>query len=194
MPGYVLINFFIYALINSFTPGPGNILALNTVSRYGIKKGRPLFLGIFAGYYSVQILCAVIVYGLGSTIPGVLTVIKYLGAVYILWLAVSIASSKLEPAINEQSSSFFKGFLLQFANVKVYLFGMTALSLYVVDYFNTFQAMLAFVLTIATIGTIATATWIGMGALIQKFYQRHFRLINIVLALMLLECVYSILC
>ena len=38
MPGYVLLNFFIYAVINAFTPGPGNILALNTVTNYGWKK------------------------------------------------------------------------------------------------------------------------------------------------------------
>ena len=37
MPGYVLGNFFIYSVINAFTPGPGNILALNTVTNYGYK-------------------------------------------------------------------------------------------------------------------------------------------------------------
>lgn len=64
IPGYVLTNFFVYALVNAFTPGPGNILALNTVTNYGWKKGRPLFWGIFAGYYAVQI--AVFVYGVGA--------------------------------------------------------------------------------------------------------------------------------
>ena len=54
MPAYVIGNFFIFSLINAFTPGPGNILALNTVTNYGYKKGRPLFLGIFAGYESSQ--------------------------------------------------------------------------------------------------------------------------------------------
>lgn len=52
MPGYVLTNFLVYAIVNAFTPGPGNILALNTVTNYGWKKGKPLFLGIFTGYYS----------------------------------------------------------------------------------------------------------------------------------------------
>ena len=47
MSSYVLGNFFIYIIINAFTPGPGNILALNTVTEYGCKKGKPLFLGIF---------------------------------------------------------------------------------------------------------------------------------------------------
>ena len=59
MPMAVLSNFLIYCIINAFTPGPGNILALNTVTNYGYKKGKPLFFGIFAGYYVVQILCAI---------------------------------------------------------------------------------------------------------------------------------------
>ena len=32
MPKVVLSNFLIYCVINAFTPGPGNILALNTVT------------------------------------------------------------------------------------------------------------------------------------------------------------------
>lgn len=43
MSGYVLTNLFVYAIVNAFTPGPGNILALNTVANYGRKKGKPLF-------------------------------------------------------------------------------------------------------------------------------------------------------
>ena len=43
MPGYVIGNFFVYSVINAFTPGPGNILALNTVTNYGWKKGLPSF-------------------------------------------------------------------------------------------------------------------------------------------------------
>lgn len=61
MPAYVIGNFLIFSIINAFTLGPGNILALNTVTNYGYRNGRPLFLGIFTGYYVVQILCAVFV-------------------------------------------------------------------------------------------------------------------------------------
>ena len=73
MPGYVIGNFFAYSIINAFTPGPGNILALNTVTDYGWKKGKPLFLGIFTGYYVVQILCAVFVFGVSTFLPAVLS-------------------------------------------------------------------------------------------------------------------------
>ena len=91
MPIYVLWNFILYCVVNAFTPGPGNILALNTVTNYGWKKGKPLFFGIFTGYYVVQILCAVFVYAVCTFLPGAMTVIRYIGAAYILWLAVHIA-------------------------------------------------------------------------------------------------------
>ena len=193
MPGYVIGNFFIYAIINAITPGPGNILALNTVGSFGWKKGKPLFFGVFVGYYVVQILCAVFVFGVSAFLPNVLGVMKYIGAAYILWLAIHIAISK--PAVDsaEKSASFLKRFLLQFVNVKIYLFGITALTGYVTDYSTSLCALLLFELIIATIGTVATLIWVGMGILIQKAYQKHYRVINIILALTLLECVYSML-
>ena len=193
MPGYVMVNFFIYSVINAFTPGPGNILALNTVTNYGYKKGRPLFWGIFAGYYVVQMICAIFVFGVSTFLPDVLGIMKFIGAAYILWLAVHIAMSRPDADSVEKSASFLKGFLLQFVNVKIYLFGITALTGYITDFSASLWVLLLFEFIIATIGTVATLTWIGMGVLIQKVYQRHYRVINVILALTLLECVYSML-
>ena len=108
-------------------------------------------------------------------------------------LAVHIAVSKLPEEDAEASASFLKGFLLQFVNVKIYLFGITALTGYVTDYSTSFWVLCGFELVIATIGSIATMTWVGMGLLIQTWYRKYFRAINIILALTLLECVVSIL-
>lgn len=191
MPGYMIGNFFVYAIVNAFTPGPGNVLALNTVTSYGIKKGVPLFLGIFTGYYVVQILCAVFVFGINAFLPNVLGILKYIGTAYILFLAIHIAVSKPTEETSDKSASFWKGFMLQFVNVKIYMFGITALTGYVTDYSTSLWVLLMFEMIIATIGTIATSVWIGIGMIIQKTYKRHFRIINIVLALVLLECVYS---
>ena len=193
MPAYVIGNFVLYCVINAFTPGPGNILALNTVTNYGWKKGRPLFFGIFTGYYVVQLTCAVFVFGIAAFLPSVLGVMKYIGAAYILWLAIHIAISKPEKDDDSKSASYMKGFLLQFVNVKIYLFGMTALTGYITDYHKSLTALVIAELFIATLGSFATLTWIGMGALIQKFYLKHYRIINILLALTLVECIISIL-
>ena len=193
MPVYIIVNFLLYCIVNAFTPGPGNILALNTVTNYGRKRGRPLFLGIFAGYYVVQAVCAVFVFGANSFLPGILQILKYVGAAYILWLAFHIALSKPEIDNNSRSASFVRGFMLQFVNVKIYMFGITALTGYIVDYSTSFGVYFLFEMLIATIGTLATITWIGLGILIQKYYLKYYRVINIVLALTLLECIYSML-
>ncbi|MFT4005685.1 MAG: LysE family transporter [Lacrimispora sp.] len=191
MPGYVLFNFIIYVLINAFTPGPGNILALNTVTNYGWKKGKSLFFGIFAGYYGVQMICAVFVHGVSSLLPSVLGIMKYVGAAYILWLAIHIALSKVREVDTEKSASFLKGFMLQFVNVKIYMLGVTAMTGYITEYSASFIVLLGFELIIATMGVLATITWIGMGLVIQRVYLKYFRAINIILAIILLECGYS---
>ena len=158
-----------------------------------IKKESRCSLEFFASYYVVQILCAIFVYGVSSLLPNVMEVMKYIGAAYILWLAIHIAFSKPSTENAEQSASFLKGFMLQFVNVKIYMFGVTALTGYVVGYMSSFLALLFFELLIATIGASATCTWTGLGVLIQKFYLRHFRVINIILALTLLECIWGML-
>lgn len=105
-------------------------------------KRKAAVLWDFAGYYVVQILCAIFVYGVNSLLPNAMEVMKYIGAAYILWLAIHIAFSKPSTENAEQSASFLKGFMLQFVNVKIYMFGVTALTGYVVEYMSSFPALL----------------------------------------------------
>lgn len=191
MPGYVFSNYLVFCFINAFTPGPGNLLALNTVTNYGIRKGRPLFLGIFTGYIAVQTICAFFVYAVGTVAPGFLNILKYVGAAYILWLAVHIAVSVPKEESDRQSASYVKGFLLQLVNVKVFLFGLTALTGFVVEYGQSLPFLLTFGSIVAGMGILATSTWIGLGALIQELYRKHYRILNIIMALTLLECIVS---
>ena len=44
MPTATLTLMLGYMFVSSFTPGPGNILALNTMMNYGWKKGKQLIL------------------------------------------------------------------------------------------------------------------------------------------------------
>ena len=58
---------------------------------------------------------------------------------------------------------------------------------------DAFAVLFLCEMVIATIGSAATASWIVLGVLIQKFYRKHYRAVNIGLALTLLECIYSML-
>lgn len=71
------------------------------------------------------------------------------------------------------------------------MFGITALTGLIIDDNSSQSALLPFEIIIAAIGTIAACTWIAGGILIQRFYLRHYRAINIVLSLTLLECVIA---
>ena len=189
----VLFSFVIYALINAFTPGPGNILAINTMTNYGWKRGKPLFFGIFAGYFFVQALCAFFLFGLESLINPLMTFLKYAGAIYILWLAYQVVMSKPDKKTSEKQPSFWIGFVLQIVNVKIFLFGITALTGYITPYYSSLGMLLFFEMIIATVGTIATLTWIFFGGLLQETYFKHYRIINIILALLLLQCAVALL-
>ena len=188
-----VFSFVVYVFINAFTPGPGNILALNTMTNHGWKRGKPLFIGIFAGYFFVQTLCAIFIFGLENLINPVMFVLKYAGALYIVWLAYQIAISKPDQITAGKQPSFLTGFILQIVNVKIFLFGITSLTGYVIPYYSSFSSLLFFVIIIATMGTIATLAWILFGGLFQKTYFKHFRVINIILALLLLQCAVGLL-
>ncbi len=193
MPVSVLQALIVYMIISSFTPGPGNILALNTVTRCGWKRGKRLIYGIFAGYYAVQIICAAAVYGLSRILSAALVWMKYIGAVYQVWLAIHMIRSKPDAESTEKKPSFWTGFMLQFVNVKIYLYGLSALSGYIVPYYGKLWQLLAAEIIIATLGSAATLTWSFAGIRLRKFYQAHFRPVNVVLSLFLLYCAVSML-
>jgi len=99
-----------------------------------------------------------------------------------------IAISKPDNKTSEKQPSFWIGFVLQIVNVKIFLFGVTSLTGYVMSYYSSLGLFLFFEMIIAAIGSLATLTWIFFGGLFQKTYFKHFRVINIILALLLMQC------
>ncbi len=188
MPIHALTGFIVYALVNSFTPGPGNILALGTTSAYGWRRGKPLVFGIFAGYLAVQEICAFVVFAIGANAPALLGALKYVGVVYIAWLAIHIARSKPDASDAGKSASFLEGFLLQFVNVKVYLYGITALGGFVTPYFDGLAPLMGICVLIAALGSVATLVWAGCGVVLQRVYREHFRAANMIFAISLAAC------
>jgi cysteine/O-acetylserine efflux protein len=134
MTANAISAFLIYVIINAITPGPGNILALNTMGTYGWKNGKYLMFGVFTGYYFIQFCCAIFTFGLTQLLNPIISIMKYIGAAYIIWLAIHIAISKPIVENQEKKPSFFTGFILQCVNIKILLFGITALTGYVVPY------------------------------------------------------------
>ncbi len=130
---------------------------------------------------------------MASSLNPAMSVMKYIGAAYILWLAIHIARSKPDLTGTDKKPSFYTGFILQFVNVKIYMFGITALTGYVAPFYSSMGALMLFEVLIATAGSIATLTWAVLGHIFQKIYVKYYKIINIILALALLECAVSLL-
>lgn len=181
-----------YMFINSFTPGPGNVLAMNTTSCFGWKKGKKLILGICCGYFLVQLLCTIALYSLNMMISPALSILKYIGALYMVWLSMYIAISRPTQTNVNKNPSFSTGFLLQFVNVKVYFYVCTLLTVYFIPHIESIPLLILAGLGAATIGSAASLTWAFLGVKLQANYEKHYRLINGILALFLLYCAWEI--
>lgn len=181
-----------YMLISSFTPGPGNILAMNTTTRFGWKKGKNLIFGICCGYLLVQMICTVILYSLNMVLSPILSVLKYIGAIYMLWLAIHIAFSRQEESSTNEAPGFLTGFLLQMVNIKIYFYISTLLTVYLIPYIKSLPALIIAGVGVTAVGSVASLTWAFLGIKLQNIYSRHFRVINIILSLFLLYCVWGI--
>lgn len=185
----VISTFLSYTLITAFTPGPNNILALSTASQHGLRRSSAVLAGIWTGFLVVMLLCAAFTLTLINALPAITPWLTWLGAAYVLWLAWCIATSK--PSISGTSSaplSFWASFGLQFVNVKIILYGITAISSFVLPYTHDIFWVLSVSLLLTAIGCAGTGSWAIAGHLFQLLFQRHGRAINLLLSAMLVYC------
>lgn len=180
-----------YTMVTAFTPGPNNIVALYAVGQNGWRRGKDILLGIAAGFFCVMALCALFCYELAKYAPAAAGVLKYVGAAYIVYLAVHVARSKPDDGEGGQSS-FFKGFLLEFVNVKIILSAITVFTGYVLPYETGLVPLLCHAVGITAVGMAGTLTWAAAGGLFQEFLKKYYRPFNIAMALVLLWCAASL--
>lgn len=184
------VAFFTFTLLTAFTPGPNNILAMSNTSKHGLKKSIRLIQGIFIGFLSVMILCSFFSVILVNVIPRIKPAMTYIGVVYILWLAWHVVKSKAQLKEDgiEEADSFITGFILQFVNVKIILYGITAISTFIIPFYSSFFSIGAFTLLITVFGCFGVFTWAVFGAAFQRFFDKYRITVNIIMALLL---VYS---
>lgn len=186
--------FLSYAVITAITPGPNNILALSAAGRYGLKKSKHLLLGIFSGFLCVMAVCCGFCAILSTILPAVTIYMKYMGAAYIVWLAWHIAVSK--PVGDETSKdsdlSFWKGFLLQFINVKIILWGITVFASYILPHHFSSFILLGYVVLSASIGSGATLLWAVAAEALRTFLQKRWRLTCVIMGLLLFASAVSL--
>jgi cysteine/O-acetylserine efflux protein len=109
--------------------------------------------GMTCGFLVIMLLCAVFTITLTHVLPAVTGWLNIPGALYIVWLALKIVRS--DPATAQGTSmllSFWTSFALQFANVKIILYGITALSAFVLPYTHNIAVVAVMSVSLALIG------------------------------------------
>lgn len=190
-----LLSFLLYVFVTTFTPGPNNIMAMLSANKYGFKKTIKFCLGVGTGFFVIMLLCSYFNLLLKTTIPKIEFIMTILGSIYLLYLAFKILYSKNndKKSDDQKNYSFFTGMLLQFINPKVILYGITAISTFIIPFYSSNFSLIFYSLFLAFIGFVGTVCWGVFGSLFQMFLTKYRSQFNVVMALLLFYSAVSIL-
>lgn len=132
-------QYFLYLIIVVVTvasPGPGVILTLSNAIRHGVKPALSAVVGIATGILIIALISASSLGVLLATSAFAFTVLKYVGAAYLIYLGVKLWRSPVmdfsgctTEAINKKEMQyglrFKEGFLVTMLNPKPIFFFMS---------------------------------------------------------------------
>lgn len=125
---HLYLLFLIMAAVTVLSPGPGVVMTLSNALRYGVRGTFGGILGIAFGALIVAAISATSVGVLLATSAVAFTILKFVGAAYLIYLGIKLWKS---PAIKiaEQptqetgfSRRFIEGLSLQLTNPKAVFF------------------------------------------------------------------------
>ena len=183
----------LFSVISSITPGPNNIMVLSSGVNFGLKRSMPHILGISLGFFVLCMACGM---GLGSLLlqfPGIHMALKVIAAIYLLYLAYKIASSRTLSQATESSQplTLLQATMFQWVNPKGWMMAITAMIMYTVPeqpFYSTLWVSLVFgILCFPCI-----LVWCLFGTLLRQFLSAPTRLkyFNICMGLLLITCIY----
>ncbi|CAI8961501.1 LysE family translocator [Pseudomonas sp. fls2-241-R2A-110] len=193
----LLLGFALFALVTSITPGPNNTMLLASGVNFGFNRTIPHMLGITCGFF---VLVVAVGFGLGAvfqTYPLLYTILRYVGAAYLLYLAWKIAHSGPVSESEKGESkpiSYLGAAAFQWVNPKAWIMAIGAISTYtpMQGYFTNVIVIAA---VFALINLPSVSVWAGCGTLLRNVLKdrRWLRLFNWGMALLLVASLYPLL-
>ena len=184
-----LIPLLSFVLVTTYTPGPNNISSTSMGVRYGYRRSLRYLLGITTGFFIVMLLCGLISGTLRTLVPSFETVLRIVGAVYILWLAYETLRATYTFEDNDRGElGFVTGALLQILNPKGVIYGLTLYSTFLLGIDGRPVQMLLSAAGLAVVAFSAVSTWALFGSAIRRFLHVAWvrQVVNALLALLLI--------
>ena len=188
MPYSLLQALLLQILVIGYTPGPANIYSFATSLRHGRRESFKMWLGLLTGFCIAACVMAILTHLLGNAIGEYVAWLKYVGAAYLVYLALKIYSRNGEIVEKDSGASFFDGMVVQLTNAKMQLFELTAFSVFVLPYSNRFVDLLEVAAWLTLAGPGGNLAWLLAGSCLRGFFAQYGRLVDIISAIALILC------
>jgi threonine/homoserine/homoserine lactone efflux protein len=196
MTSELLLAFIAFAFVTSVTPGPNNMMLLASGVNFGLRRSLPHMFGISLGF---MLLVASVGLGLGQLfeqVPLLYSVLRYLGAAYLLYLAWKIANSgapSSQASTTAKPFSFLQAAAFQWVNPKAWIMAIGAITTYT-PHENFVSNVLLIAALFALVNCPSVGLWTIAGSLLRNWLNnvRALRVFNISMALLLVASLYPI--
>ena len=184
-----ILSIALFWFVTAYTPGPNNIVASYSGFNFGIKKTIPHILGTTLGFTSLVFFLTVGLINVFKLFPIIQIIIRYLGTLFLLYLAYKISFSKISTETKKENPvKFIETFLFQYLNPKGVMVAIVVVSTYVdlgENYIN--YATQVVVLALIFSGTSITL-WTFIGKFLRKFAtnEKFIKYFNYVMSVLLL--------
>lgn len=185
----VFIEMTLSAILTVWSPGPITSCCFPMPVNMACCGNLRFMIGIWSGSLTLMCLSGLFCSTLGSIIPGIQPVMKYLGAAYILYLAWQ-TWRRLPPSdqVQEKMPTWKLGFFLQMINVKIIIYGLTMFSAYILPYESKVPVLFIFAVYLMILGALGNLLWAFAGNVLKTLYGQHYRIMNGIMALLLVWC------
>ncbi|HEI9867024.1 TPA: LysE family translocator [Proteus mirabilis] len=159
------LSLAIFSFVTSITPGPNNIMLLASGINFGLKRTMPHAIGVSLGFFVMLLAVGIGIGALIKSSPIVYNILKYLGALYLLWLAWKTAiSHSVEQNSNKQGSplTLLEAALFQWINPKSWMMAISGITLYTSPQYP-YISMLLVAIIFTLINFPCVAIWATFG-------------------------------
>ena len=184
-----ILSISLFWFVAAYTPGPNNVVASYSGFNFGITKTIPHILGVTFGFTSLVLFLSIGLINVFKLFPIIQVVMRYLGTLFLIYLAYKIAfSGTSNETKKENPVKFIETFLFQYLNPKGVTVAIIVVSTYVElgeNYMNyaTQIVSLAFFFSITSI-----TLWTFVGKFLRKFAtnDKFIKYFNYVMSVLLL--------
>ena len=184
-----IISIALFWFVTAYTPGPNNVVASYSGFNFGIAKTVPHILGVTLGFTSLVFFLTIGLINVFKLFPIIQIVMKYLGTLFLIYLAYKIASSNVSEEIKKENPvKFIETFLFQYLNPKGVMVGIIVVSTYVDLGENYINHSIQVIFLAFLFSSTSITLWTFIGKFLRKFAtnDKFIKYFNYVMSCLLL--------